>query len=219
VVASASQSLMPAASREGNLEDKGRFQTASRLLFFFGGWSTAVQLAITPFVALLVFGRPSQDFFLYTIILGLGAWINSLGLVGYYTEFGAGRMTAILKINIAMVVITLSTGWILGSLLGGPGIALGWTLALGFGGIAVHVLTYREIWSLSPNAAWRNPACSPSTLLVVLGLVAASTFAWTGASWSAILSPSALLSAIVAILAGIVDLVLIVRTIRSRRTA
>ena len=184
VIVAAYMAVVPhVAARGSDLSiDQSReiYRESSNLLFF----------VLLPYFACIAAGMPLalvlwkgqyDALFLAVAMLQLGAWwLNSLGVPSYLLNVGLGRLRWNILSHVAIGMITLTLGLLLGEMFGGWGVLVAGAIALAGGSLVVPVAFHRKfrqpLLELIPR---RN---LPALLLLMLAMAGAAAIAELGRS-------------------------------------
>ena len=182
IIVAAYMAVVPhVAARSSDLSrDQSRaiYRESSGLLLF----------VLLPYFACIAAGMPLaltlwkgqyDALFLAVALLQLGAWwLNCLALPAYLLNVGLGRLRWNILSHVAIGLITLTIGFLLGEMLGGWGVLVAGAIALAGGSLLVPVALHREFGlSLHALIAWRS---LPPLLLLVLAMAGAVAIAELG---------------------------------------
>ena len=204
VIVAAYMAVVPhVAARGSDLSiDQSReiYRESSNLLLF----------VLLPYFACIAAGMPLalvlwkgqyDALFLAVAMLQLGAWwLNSLGVPSYLLNVGLGRLRWNILSHVAIGMITLTLGLLLGELFGGWGVLVAGAIALAAGSLVVPVAFHREfrqpLLELMPR---RN---LPALLLFLIAMAGATAIAELGRSpgWVILISFPAAVSLIAMVL-------------------
>jgi O-antigen/teichoic acid export membrane protein len=130
-------------------------------------------------LALILWKGQFDALFLDVAILQLGAWwLNCLALPAYLLNVGLGRLRWNILSHVAVGIITVTLGLLLGKLLGGWGVLASGAIALAIGSLVVPIAFHREFKQpLLELLSWRN---LPPLVLLVTAMAAATAIAELG---------------------------------------
>jgi len=147
LIVAACQAMVPAVSglHETSPENVREFYLKSyRLLFFavlpfFAGIVVAL-----PLVSILWIGHIEAQFLLFATILSVGWGLNTLTGPAYFLNLGTGDLRWNAIAHVVMAIVNVSLGLLLGSMIGGLGVAIGAIVALILGSWFVIHAVHRQ---------------------------------------------------------------------------
>lgn len=104
-----------------------------RVIFFLSLPLYTGVSVIAPLASELWIGHYEQHFVIYTAIISIACWFNTLSGPAYFINLGTGILRWNTLEYVVMVPLNLALGYFFGDFLGGPGVALGYLLTLVIG--------------------------------------------------------------------------------------
>ena len=154
----ANQVLVPVIARlnkAGRAEIDRLYDTTYQLMFFVSWVGFTILMAGTPLICEIWLGRYEPSFVVSLWILSIGWLLNCLSLPAYNSSLGSGWLRGNLISHVIMFVLNVSLCLLLGRLLGGPGVVLAWSIALGIGALALCTMylqhTQQNLINLLPT--------------------------------------------------------------------
>jgi O-antigen/teichoic acid export membrane protein len=139
LIVNANQVVIPVVAEKSKTQTKEHLQEfyskMNRILLFFTLPLSTVLVVLTPVISILWLGKIEPEFIYPVYILLIAAILNIMCGPSYFSCLGEGRLSILVITHIGMAIINLLLGLLLGWLIGGYGIVLGWGLALSFGSI------------------------------------------------------------------------------------
>ncbi|UCF19436.1 MAG: oligosaccharide flippase family protein, partial [Gemmatimonadota bacterium] len=89
-------------------------------------------------------GRYEPQFVAFASLLAAGWFLNTLTNPAYFTYLGEGRLRWVTTSHVLIAVANAALGWVLGTTIGGIGVAIGWTLALVAGSLVSPIAYHLE---------------------------------------------------------------------------
>ena len=113
-------------------------------MFFIAPSLFGFLIVCTPLVSEVWLGKIVPVFLWSTLFLSIGWFINILSVPAYYACVGTGDLGMPVVSHIAMSVLNVSAGFLLGGTMGGIGVILAWSIAIGVGGLLLNILYFRK---------------------------------------------------------------------------
>jgi O-antigen/teichoic acid export membrane protein len=142
LVVNANQVLVPTfaeMSRDGATQVETLFRKSYAVIFYVTVCLFGLLAAALPLLGLVWLGVDQPIFVKITFILCAGWLVNTLTVPAYFACLGTGDMRAVVRAHLAMSALNLTLGYGFGRLWGGYGVVTGWTIALGVGGLVMHI--------------------------------------------------------------------------------
>jgi O-antigen/teichoic acid export membrane protein len=142
LMVNANQVLVPTfaeMSRDGAPQVETLFRKSYAVIFYVTICLFGLLAAALPLLGLLWLGVDQPIFVKITSILCAGWLVNTLTVPAYFACLGTGDMRAVVRAHLAMSVLNLALGYGFGKLWGGYGVVAGWAIALGVGGLTMHI--------------------------------------------------------------------------------
>jgi len=134
------QSVLPLLSRENMDIERTMHARLVHWNVIVARWSFCSMSLIVlaaGFLSLFSLGRINSEFILYLLVLSFGSAVNTMGLVGYYTELGSGQLRRLVLVFALAAASNISLGLVLGYTLGGPGVVVAYAVTLTWAGVAL----------------------------------------------------------------------------------
>jgi O-antigen/teichoic acid export membrane protein len=142
LVVNANQVLVPTfaeMSRDGTPQVETLFRKSYAVIFYVTVCLFGLLAAGLPLLGLVWIGVDQPIFIKITYILCAGWLVNTLTVPAYFACLGTGDMRAVVRSHLTMAGLNLALGYGFGKLWGGYGVVAGWTIALGVGGLVMHI--------------------------------------------------------------------------------
>jgi O-antigen/teichoic acid export membrane protein len=142
LVVNANQVLVPTfaeMSRDGAQHVETLFRKSYAVIFYVTVCLFGLLAAGLPLLSLLWLGAEQPIFVKIASILCAGWLMNTLTVPAYFACLGTGDMRAVVRSHLTMSGLNLALGYGFGKLWGGYGVAVGWAIALGVGGLVMHI--------------------------------------------------------------------------------
>jgi O-antigen/teichoic acid export membrane protein len=120
------------------------YQLTYRIYCYVGPPFYAAIVAVVPAVSLLWIGELEPTFAGMAVLLTVGWFLNGLTNPAYFVNLGTGRLLWNTLSHVAIGVLNVVLGYVLGMALGGNGVVLAWILALVLGSSIVMLAYHRE---------------------------------------------------------------------------
>lgn len=136
VVISANRVLVPAiADLTERLPEKIAlvYDTSYRLIFYLSLPLYSLLIACTPIISEVWIGYYESIFVMFSILLSVGWFLNTLSAPAYFMNLGTGDLRWNVLGHITIGLLNAGLGLILGLLYGGKGVVLAWVFSLGLG--------------------------------------------------------------------------------------
>jgi O-antigen/teichoic acid export membrane protein len=147
LIVSANQVLVPEFARIEQLEQNkvsSLYLASYRLMFFIAIPIFGLLVVCTPLVSEIWIGKNQPEFIWTTLLLCAGWFINTLSVPAYYASLGTGDLRINVASHVFMTAINMTFGYCLGSLWGGIGVVVAWSLSLASGGVLLNVLYFKK---------------------------------------------------------------------------
>jgi O-antigen/teichoic acid export membrane protein len=155
LIISANQVLVPAIAdlQETKPEAiRAVYKDSYRLLLYFALPLFSAIIAVSPVVSELWIGRYEPLFVLFSTLLGIGWFFNTLVVPAYFANMGTGDLTWNLISHAAIGISNIVFGFVLGLVLGGIAVVAASVISLFIGSIILifsyhrkHDIPFREI--------------------------------------------------------------------------
>lgn len=143
ITSSMMQPLSTVAARDTATLSDDSAQTMwkwTEINFAVSGLAASAQILASPIICWLILKHQEAAFYQFSIVLAIGGFINSLGIVAFFSDMAGGMLGRLIKIHLIMLAINVAGGLSLGFLLGSLGVSISWAAALSYGGL---VMLYR----------------------------------------------------------------------------
>lgn len=142
LIVSANQVLVPAIAdlkEKTPQKIKSVYITSYQLLFYLALPLFSLIAVYTPLISKLWIGHYERIFIVSGTLLAIGWFGNTLSVPAYFSFMGIGdlRWNVIGQVSIALV--NAGVGFLLGILLGGTGVVIGWVLSLALGSCIIYI--------------------------------------------------------------------------------
>jgi O-antigen/teichoic acid export membrane protein len=94
-------------------------------------------IAMTPVISRIWIGYYESSFVVFSILLSVGWFVNTLVTPAYFTNLGVGKLTWNTRGHIIMAVSNVIIGLLLGYISGGRGVVIAWMLSLIAGSMTI----------------------------------------------------------------------------------
>jgi O-antigen/teichoic acid export membrane protein len=134
------QSALPLLSRENIDIERTMHARLVHWNMIVARWSFCSMSLIvlaSGFLSLFSLGHVNSEFILDLLVLSFGSAVNTIGLIGYYTEVGGGHLKRLVRIFALAAVSNISLGLVLGYTMGGLGVVVAYAVTLTWAGIAL----------------------------------------------------------------------------------
>lgn len=151
IFVAANQILVPViAGLQEKTPDKIQdvYKNAYRILLCLGLPFYAGIIIAVPFISEIWIGRYERTFVVFSVMLALGTFFNSLNIPAYFAYMGLGRLRWNIATNIVTGALNCALGIGLGLYFGGAGVVAAWMFAWAFGS-SVVIFAYHSEYSVS----------------------------------------------------------------------
>lgn len=160
LIVSANQVLFPAIADLNEREPekiKSVYQTSYQLLFYLALPLYALIIVSLTLISHLWIGHYDKTFVIFATILAVGWCLNTLASPAYFANLGIGELRWNVISHIAIALLNLGLGLLLGFYFGGNGVVIGWAISLGLGSSIIyfsyHVRNNISLLELLPKAS------------------------------------------------------------------
>lgn len=139
IIVAANQVLVPViAEVQENDPSQIRniYRNSCRVVVFLAIPFMSMVAAAIPLISLLWIGELQDTFILFSFILIAGHIVSIMGGPAYFANLGVGRLKWNTVAIVVLGILNLAMGALLGSIYGGIGVVLAWTISL----VVAHVL-------------------------------------------------------------------------------
>jgi O-antigen/teichoic acid export membrane protein len=139
LLVNANQVVIPVVSETAKVKTKDDsvllYKDMTKVISLFAIPLSTLLILLTPIISVIWIGHFNSDFIFAMYILTISAIFNILCGPAYFSCMGEGRLNILVTTHVAMAVLNLILGFLLGLIWGGYGIVIGWGLALTIGSI------------------------------------------------------------------------------------
>lgn len=142
LIVSANRVLVPAiADLQEKIPSKIRnvYIYNYRLLFYLSLPIFSAIIVFTPVISKIWIGHYEKNFMIFSILLAIGWFLNTLNVPAYFSYLGIGKLKYNVLSHIVLGVLNASLGFVLGYFYGGIGVVLGWVISLSIGSSIIYV--------------------------------------------------------------------------------
>jgi O-antigen/teichoic acid export membrane protein len=142
LIISANQVVVPVIAdlQERNPESVQRLYWDSyRLLFYISVPFYAVIAVLVPVISRMWIGGYEETFVLYSVLLVIGWFVNTLSGPAYFANLGTGDLRWNTIGHVSTALLNIGLGFVLGSLYGTNGVVFGWVCALVLSSLVIIV--------------------------------------------------------------------------------
>jgi len=136
LLVSLNQIIVPVIARQQEVSPeniKNTYLISYRLLFYFSLPAYAGLFSMIPLISELWIGSFQRDFVILSMLVTIGALLNSLINPAYFVNLGIGNLKANMNGHIVMSFLNGATGYLFGSIFGGIGVALAYVVSMSIG--------------------------------------------------------------------------------------
>jgi O-antigen/teichoic acid export membrane protein len=136
LLVSVNQIIVPVIARQKEVSPeniKNTYAISYRLLFYFSLPAYAGLFSMIPLISELWIGSFQHDFVILSMLVTIGALLNSLVNPAYFVNLGIGNLKANMIGYIVMSFLNGASGYLFGSIFGGIGVALAYVISLSIG--------------------------------------------------------------------------------------
>lgn len=141
LIVSANQVLVPAIA---DLKEKvpkkieNVYLTSYQLLFYLALPMYSLIIISAPLISRLWIGSYENTFIVFSILLALGWFVNTLCAPSYFAYLGIGELRWNVVSHIAIAFLNAGLGLLLGIFYDGIGVVIGWTISLSLGSSLIY---------------------------------------------------------------------------------
>ncbi len=142
-VVSASQVMIPVVA---NIQEKTPekleeiYLKSYQLIFYVSLPLYTLIIMSASIVSSIWIGHYENIFVVFTVLLSLGWFVNTLSVPAYFAYLGIGNLRWNVIAHSLIGSLNLVLGGLLGLIYDGMGVVVGWTIALAVGSIVVHIV-------------------------------------------------------------------------------
>jgi O-antigen/teichoic acid export membrane protein len=151
LIVSANQVLVPViADLQEKISEriKSVYLTSYRLLFYLGVSLYSLIIISAPIISKIWIGHHESIFVLFTILLSIGWFLNTLNAPAYFIYLGTGNLRWNVISHIAIALLNVGLGFLLGIFYGGIGVVIAWIISLSLGSSIIY-LSYHIKYKIS----------------------------------------------------------------------
>lgn len=115
------------------------YKDSYSLLFYIAVPFFLAIIAISPVISQLWLGVYESTFVVFSTLLALGWFLNTLTAPAFFANLGIGKLRWNTIGQVVIAVLNLGLGWLLGNIYGGVGVVLGWVISLAAGSSIIAV--------------------------------------------------------------------------------
>ena len=171
LLVSANQVLVPAIAdlQERNPDFIRKvYRQNYRLMLYLALPVYAIIIALTPLISEIWIGHYEPMFVIFSILLAVNLFVNTLSVPGYFSYLGIGELKWNTLGHVSTAVMNPVLGLILGQFYGGIGVVIGWVLSAVSGSIIIAIsYHFRYKISLSELVPVQSRAVSLACILGV----------------------------------------------------
>ena len=147
IIASANQVLVPTIA-DLNEHDKKTiktlYQLTYRTIFYMSLLVHSLIVVCSPAISIIWIGHHNSAFIIFSSMLAIGWFFNTLSGPAYFVYLGIGRLRWNLISHIIIGVLNLCLGFSMGKMFDGFGVASAWVASLSFGSIVLFLFYHIE---------------------------------------------------------------------------
>ncbi|MCL0069466.1 oligosaccharide flippase family protein [Dehalococcoidia bacterium] len=171
LLVSANQVLVPAIAdlQERNPDFIRKvYRQNYRLMLYLALPVYSIIIALTPLISEIWIGHYEPMFVIFSILLAVNLFVNTLSVPGYFSYLGIGELKWNTLGHVSTAVMNPVLGLILGQFYGGIGVVIGWVLSAVSGSIIIAIsYHFRYKISLSELVPVQSRAVSLACILGV----------------------------------------------------
>ncbi|HDK42028.1 MAG TPA: hypothetical protein ENG87_01510 [Candidatus Pacearchaeota archaeon] len=160
LIVSANQVLFPAiADLKESAPEKIQavYRTSYQLLFYLALPMFSLIIAALPLISNLWIGHYEGNFVLFSVILAVGWFLNTLSGPAYFANLGIGELRWNVVGHVSIAILNLVSGFLLGLYFGGTGVVIAWATSLALGSsviyLSYHIKNKIPLIDLLPKAS------------------------------------------------------------------
>lgn len=147
VVVNVNQLLVPVIARLKNddtMSVHALYEKTHRLLFLISVTFFGALLAVVPTISELWLGKLNHTFSMVCMVMLPAMAINTMAGAAFFSNLGTGDASSNSSVQLAMGIINLCLGWVMGSALGGTGVILAYGLSIVIGSAFLMMRFHRS---------------------------------------------------------------------------
>lgn len=176
LLVSANQVLVPVIA---DLQEKNPgliqkvYKDSYNLMLYLALPGYAVIIAFIPLISEIWIGRYEAIFVIFSILLAVNLFINTLSVPAYFSCLGIGKLKWITLGHIATAIMNAALGITIGNILGGIGVVIAWVVS-SMAGTAIIFISYHYMQKiplkklLPRDSVWLAAACLASAGFALL---------------------------------------------------
>jgi O-antigen/teichoic acid export membrane protein len=145
LIVSANQALVPFIADLQERHPKtihSVYLSSYNLLFYLALPLFALVIISAPFMSEILIGHYEKVFVIFTILLSVGWFLNTLNAPAYYATLGTGALKWNVISHISIGILNVGLGFIFGLLFNGFGVVSAWIIALSLGSSVINLAYY-----------------------------------------------------------------------------
>jgi len=160
LIVSANQVLIPVIA---DLKEKtpkkiqSVYLTSYNLLFYLALPLYSLIIISIPIISEIWIGHHEKIFMLFGTLLAIGWFLNTLSIPALYTNLGTGELRWSVVSHIAIALLNVGLGFLLGFFYGGIGVVVAWVISLTVGSsivyLSYHIRYKIPLIELAPKAS------------------------------------------------------------------
>jgi O-antigen/teichoic acid export membrane protein len=146
VIVNANQSLIPVmVGLENNTQESNIFYKKTFLYVFIFSVSSVFLVCLSSGIISMVWiGAYQIEFITCLVILAVGFLFNLIAGPAYFAYMASGRLNVLVLTHLLLSILNGLMGFVFGDLFGGPGVVMGWSVALICSSISL-ILIYQKL--------------------------------------------------------------------------
>jgi O-antigen/teichoic acid export membrane protein len=120
------------------------YKETYRLVLFVAIPYFSAIIAMSPIISSMWIGHYENSFVIFSVILSLGWFVNTLSTPCYFSDFGIGDLTWNRRGHLVIAASNIVTGLLLGFIYGGEGVVIAWVLSLIAGSLTILLSFHRR---------------------------------------------------------------------------
>jgi len=151
LLVSANQVLVPTVAHLHEINPnliKNIYMESYNLMFYIALPFYSIIIASTPLISEVWIGHYENDFVIFSGLLSIGLFINTLSVPAYFSYLGIGVLKWNTSGHIVTAVMNAAFGVMFGYNFGGMGVVIAWIISLVTGGVII-VISYHYTFNIS----------------------------------------------------------------------
>ncbi len=149
LLVNANQVVIPVVAENSKTKSKKElhdfFNKMNRFLILFTLPFSTLLIILSPFISIIWIGSFEMDFVFSLIILSISTAFNIMCGPSYFSSMGEGRLTILVITHLAIAIMNLILGYVLGIFAGGYGIISAWGISLSIGSTFLIIVYSKSI--------------------------------------------------------------------------